>query len=604
MSDTAHHAELDALLKQAVDLELHEQTAAHHLAQEIYAQAQNSPPPYLKAMAEARLITSSYYERAGQHKESIQDGNEALSLFETLGLPEKVAAACHLLGWNYLSLGDYPLGMSYALRQLGLLEGGPALKGQADAHNLLGALYTVSQAGFSAKAVEHYEKSLALYRQLGMAEHEATLLSNLCVAYDKGKNYPQALSYGQASLALSEKIADYDSQILNLSNLAGVYHNLEDRPQARAHYARALALLRQYSYTKLESHVLMCLAHIEREEGNLPAALAITQEALTIAEDKEQTRAQYECHEHLSQIYEARGDYALALKHYQRYHALEKKITEDQRKAELEHLHLRYDLEKTKHELELERDRHQQDRRYFERVHKLQDDLLHSTSHDLKNPLSSIFLIIDLMALHYKQEQQGLAQRDSSQIPRLIDRLHRVAGQMQDLVQQLLNKTIIESGRAIHPQAVNLESFMQGLVLDTQDMFHQHGAPLELDLGQYPSEALFDPHQMRQVLVNLLSNAVKYSPPAAPVTLRLAAEAGHLVFWVQDQGMGIPDEALPHLFTPFYRVNRPDHLKVEGNGLGLSIVKSIVEQHVGQVRVHSQLGGGTQFEVRLPLPPP
>jgi signal transduction histidine kinase len=106
---------------------------------------------------------------------------------------------------------------------------------------------------------------------------------------------------------------------------------------------------------------------------------------------------------------------------------------------------------------------------------------------------------------------------------------------------------------------------------------------------------------IRQAMENLTSNAIKYTPEAGTVTLRAYVEDDNFCFDVQDTGIGIPQESLPHLFESFYRVNPDLNTTINGAGLGLSLVKSIVERHSGQVWVMSEEGKGSTFGLRIPL---
>ena len=107
--------------------------------------------------------------------------------------------------------------------------------------------------------------------------------------------------------------------------------------------------------------------------------------------------------------------------------------------------------------------------------------------------------------------------------------------------------------------------------------------------------------RLKQVIVNLLDNAIKYTPEHGAVQVKVAASNGSAVLEIADDGVGIPADALPHLFERFYRVDKARSRQMGGTGLGLSIVKSICAAHGGQVKVESVEGKGSQFRVELPL---
>jgi len=110
-----------------------------------------------------------------------------------------------------------------------------------------------------------------------------------------------------------------------------------------------------------------------------------------------------------------------------------------------------------------------------------------------------------------------------------------------------------------------------------------------------------DRARLKQVIVNLVDNAIKYTPAGGLVGVKIRASNSHAVLEVNDNGVGIPPEALPHIFERFYRVDKARSRQMGGAGLGLSIIKAIVTAHGGQVRVESVEGKGSRFLVELPI---
>jgi signal transduction histidine kinase len=108
-----------------------------------------------------------------------------------------------------------------------------------------------------------------------------------------------------------------------------------------------------------------------------------------------------------------------------------------------------------------------------------------------------------------------------------------------------------------------------------------------------------DRDKIKQVLLNLTSNAIKYNRPNGSVIINGTFDASDISITIQDTGVGIPEEAIPHLFEKFYRV-REHEGKASGTGLGLSICKQIVQGHNGRIEVKSKIGVGTSFTIHLP----
>jgi signal transduction histidine kinase len=125
------------------------------------------------------------------------------------------------------------------------------------------------------------------------------------------------------------------------------------------------------------------------------------------------------------------------------------------------------------------------------------------------------------------------------------------------------------------------------------------GIMLTLDLPETPLPFPAIEEDMLRLLGNLLENAVKYTPSGGTVSLALKASESQITIVVSDTGIGISPEAMPHIFDEFYRAANVKELGTEGTGLGLSLVKRIVDLYQGQVHVESELGRGTTFTVTL-----
>jgi signal transduction histidine kinase len=124
---------------------------------------------------------------------------------------------------------------------------------------------------------------------------------------------------------------------------------------------------------------------------------------------------------------------------------------------------------------------------------------------------------------------------------------------------------------------------------------------LKSNLPQRPVELEAEPDLLRQAVGNLLSNACKYTPPGGTVQLRLFTKPQRAVIQVLDNGVGIPQADLPHIFERFYQVDKQQSRQTGGFGLGLAIAKQLVEAHGGQISVTSIVGEGSTFQIELPL---
>ena len=213
-------------------------------------------------------------------------------------------------------------------------------------------------------------------------------------------------------------------------------------------------------------------------------------------------------------------------------------------------------------------------------------------SHELRTPLTSIKLQVLLLA---QQIAKGTA------FSARLEGLQRNITRMEALVDDLLSFSAIRAGAlSLRHEQADLAAICQ-LAAEEQILIAQRTVTVELP--PRPTLALVDSRLIQQVVSNLLSNAVKYSSPPRPIVLRLCVVDGEAVISVQDQGPGIPADAVPRLFEHFYRAPMVEVRSGSraGLGLGLAICKAIVTAHGGRIEVESEIGRGSTFFVYLPL---
>jgi two-component system phosphate regulon sensor histidine kinase PhoR len=231
-------------------------------------------------------------------------------------------------------------------------------------------------------------------------------------------------------------------------------------------------------------------------------------------------------------------------------------------------------------------------------VERMKTEFVSTVSHELRTPLTSVkgFIrtLLDDTEGYY---DRGMQMEFYHIIDTECDRLVR-------LISDLLNLSRIESGRTLDlvVTEVDLPKTITRVVEAQRSYATNHVfdviAPSDL------ASIFADQDKVEQVLTNLLSNAVKYSPDGGKVTVQAARLDEHVAVSVSDQGIGIPDEHLSKLFTRFHRVDNRDTRKQYGTGIGLYLVKHLVEAHHGEIKVESKLGEGSTFTFLLPLRQP
>ncbi len=227
----------------------------------------------------------------------------------------------------------------------------------------------------------------------------------------------------------------------------------------------------------------------------------------------------------------------------------------------------------------------------LERLNQEKNRFLGMAAHDLRNPLHRILIYSDFL-----RASTSLSPSEKE----FVEVIYTSSEFMSRLVDDLLDVAKIESGQLhLDRTAADIGALVARNVALNRTLAAQKGVEIELQAEPLPT-ALVDTAKIEQVLNNLIGNAIKFSPPGGRIEVRLTATGDDFLIVVRDQGPGIAPEDMPMLFQPF-RHGRYGSAGEKGSGLGLVIVKRIVEGHNGRIWVESTPGQGTTFYVAIPL---
>ncbi len=232
-------------------------------------------------------------------------------------------------------------------------------------------------------------------------------------------------------------------------------------------------------------------------------------------------------------------------------------------------------------------------KRRAEEALRIRDDFLSVAAHELRNPLTSLFLAVQRIQRLYRKgpvtSEQALA---------LLNPAEAQLVALRDLVSHLLDVSRMRSRRLeMDFQRLEVRAYLQPLVQRTEPLAAQAGCALTLDA---PAEVTVkaDPLRLEQILTNLLSNAFKYGA-GKPVSVELEGDEAAVRVSVRDGGAGIPEEAQRRIFEPYERASA--HSRRESLGLGLFIARELALAHGGDISVASRPGEGSRFTLELPL---
>ncbi len=221
------------------------------------------------------------------------------------------------------------------------------------------------------------------------------------------------------------------------------------------------------------------------------------------------------------------------------------------------------------------------------------DEFLAMLAHELRNPLAPIRNALEVM------KQSDAAPEALRQTREMMERQVQV---MARLVEDLLDVSRITRGKVeLRKGLVDLRAVVDRAVETARPLIEARGHEFTMDLPPESLPVEGDAVRLAQVIANLLNNAAKYTEPGGRIRLSAGREGGEIVLRVRDTGVGIAPDVLPHVFDLFVQEAHPSNLSQGGLGIGLTLVKRLVEMHGGRVEAHSEgAGKGSEFVVRLP----
>jgi PAS domain S-box-containing protein len=222
---------------------------------------------------------------------------------------------------------------------------------------------------------------------------------------------------------------------------------------------------------------------------------------------------------------------------------------------------------------------------------RMRNDFVSFVTHQLRTPLSGIKWMLELAA-------EGT---DGAEKTSYIQDAHESADRLIGLVNDLLDASRLESGKLrVVLEPVNLRTLTAAVLNEVTTLVREKGHTVTVDSTADLPDVTSDPQLLRQVVMNLLSNAIKYTPHGGEIGIRMGLDGRNLRWSIRDSGIGIPKASAARLFEKFFRADNVHTVDTEGTGLGLYLVRLIVERFGGTVTCESEEGRGTTFAFTLP----
>lgn len=524
---------------------------------------------------------SNYFIHLKEYKRALLLINELNQICEQSGKAEQkmqmhdAYAHVHFLTGNFQSAIEH---------RIVVLEMAEKMKDEdmvGEAHNKLGELYKF-HTNYS-RALEHHRQALELFEKLNNLKQQSRThfyIGNCC-------NWINELELAEIhlnkALELADQIGDPKLRAHPLGSLAILHNKKKDFVRALDYFHQSIGLAKIFNDNELSVNLKKSFGKLYIDLGQYDRAIEILHEALTVCGEINTIFPSNLIHGFLSEAYEKVGDFENALHHHKQYLELCSKINNEQIALKITELELRSEINKVIQEKEI-----------AEKSSQIKDRFISGISHELRTPLNGIFGMIELLTQTQLTPEQA----------EYVKTIRFSSSNLLTIINDLIDYSQISQGLfSLNQTNFRLKDKLTEIVSENIFRASDKKINLLLKLDEHlPLNVTGDAQRLSQILNNLIINGIKFTDKGAvEVEVKLLEKTenrAHLLFTVSDTGCGIKPELLPHLFEGYAYPELLKHPQ-SGAGLGLSIVKSLIEKQGGHISVKSTPDQGTIFRVEL-----
>ena len=589
-----------------------------------------------RALGSAYNNIGGIHFRRGEYEEARERFEEAMNVFAEVGDRRREANLSMNLGIVAMRLGRLDEALERQLFALEIKREIGDTRGVARALNSIGS--THAQLGDYEEAIEFFEQSLE-GRDQSDKRGIATVLSNLGSAHRDLGRPKEAEAYMKRALVLREEAEDVRGQANTLSELGQLYLDEGRLSESRVGLEQALQIQTTLGDRSRAGETLLTLGAVTQLQNQLDEALALTERSVELADSTGSLLLLRDAFEQRTAILESLGRFEEALASHRKFKTLYDSVFNSESEGAIAELSAEYRAREQGQRIQLLESNRARQRLWFalllvgvgllvvivalqmartrlrkramtalneareeteekakelEKANELKSRFLANISHEFRTPLTLTFGPLDDLI-------SGRHKVDSEAMPGLR-RARRNGGRLLRLINQLLDLSKLDAGALVlDTDRYDLSTHLRQLASLFELFAETREIKFEIDLPAQPVMHVYDADKVEKVVTNLLSNAFKFTEPGGEVGIRLTRlDDGSVTFIVSDTGPGIDPAHLPHLFDRFYQVEQSMTRSHEGSGIGLSLVKELVDLHGGQIEVSSEVGLGTTFTVLLP----
>ena len=543
-------------------------------------------------------------EQRGNYAESYLLQAECLEILRPLGLPHAVAQVASNLGLTCTYIGDWDQALTYYEESLAAWEDLPEQEGKG--HLLVNLGFALESTGDTAAAEARYREAAEVYRRCGKQRHLVNPLCNLATAALGRGDITAAEEIARELLPLGESQEDPARTAHTLVFQGSLLNARGKTAEARETLIRAKRIYEDIQMPRGVAGSLRQLARIEKDDP--AAAEDLFREALDVANDSGLKPLSVDLLGDLYRLARQTGNWEEACRSLEEKITVEKALISERTSLKLKALHLETELQRSRRETELERKRAVQlagamaklaaQKKLAEEENRQKSEILNFAAHDLRNLVWGVVGPAELLRM------DGKPLRSVQDTAQLIKAVIQSARTLDETLGHVLDAAAIESGSIrLNRKFVRLAPLIEATLEQWKlraDAKDQRLVPVSCD-GQLGAEV--DRQRILDCMGNLVSNAIKYAPVGSTIRMGWERRADEAAFFVADEGPGLSEEDQKRIGRLFQRLSpRPtgDEISV---GVGLAVVKRIIDLHNGRLEVECPPEGGSIFRIVFPLDP-
>ena len=561
----------------------------------------NTQPSFQDTVGRAKLLQGAVVARGEErYIDAIPLLEEALALLRTTNNISKQVLALSELAQCQAVLGYPSMAVEYNYEAIEIateLQDHEAL--YATYYSLGNNYFVLADFAF---AYDNHFKVLELSREYGDKYYECLSLSSLGNILNELQRYEEGIAYVLRGIAISQDFGFPTVTLYSYRYLINLYRRNGQFDRALEHGKLALDLAKAPTIRSSDTvDILVELATVYYDLKQFDIALDRLQEAELLSSRTESRAHEMYMHNVFTNVYEAIGNYELAYHYLRRYNASVERRQGQTEQIKLRLLEVRHATERAENEMEIHQLHNAELASKNDLLQSLvqeKDQILNIISHDLKNPLTTIQLVCDFL-LH-----PGIDLTEPKNRERL-KRIRIAAARMTTIISSLLEMQWAEQGLgSVTLEPLSLAPLITEIVGNYTIHADQKQINLVLKIEDRDLIANANRDLLYQVVDNLLSNAIKFSSSDSTITIAVQMLDEYVEISVSDQGQGLSEEDMLQLFTKFSKLSARPSGNESSTGLGLFIVKQLVEAMNGTVTAKSKgKNHGSKFTVRLDANP-